>query len=660
MARLATSRYDFQNHIDGYSFRHNSFDIDVNPAVIIQGNSYITVGDTLNAISNDLIGGLTAGQGFISFDGYNTYHNQITTPDTPYDSSIPSINGVLNDILTNPNNPAHSRLYDGGIILIKAGTYKITSPINIPPGITIMGEGFGTKIINQTSPLAPMFVITPDIPRVVDHGVNPFSTFMFARETKFYNLLIADNFVEPKFLGDLSYKVPQNTSTNNPLISVQAGSHFTAECVKFVGKTSYTISTLNSVTAHAIKTDETDLITSGTIVNVKDCFFDGFSIPIFFGSLGGTNDYFSVFNNYIRYFGFLNSDLSLPQNNCCINSTVCNIEIQQNYLYGDEITAIPFLYLSSVTDGYVNIQAKSKINFSNNDLAIDKTNNTVPTPQLVVASSNVLMNSSDYLFVSENNLFNQYEIYFDNFSAPQITINDSNINIGNNISNVNLIGDVFLSTVSGNIIGSTNTNETLRFGFNIVDVSGGSNYTLNNSQYNSQMIELIGTITNNINVILPTVSGYSKLIKNNTTFSGNPYDITVKTLSGNGVLIPNGSSEWVFCDGTNIESGTFQQRETSIDSNTTFLYRCNEISSPLVNLGSFGSANLTNSDTPPNAPIFSCSGVYGNSIGFPNNGCAGFVSGSFGSLPILSTSVSISCWFSQMMIIQVIIDIFLE
>jgi hypothetical protein len=181
---LATNRYDFQDHIDGYAYRHNAEDIDVDPSVSIQGNSYITVSSALNAISS-VIGSQTAGQGFITIgDNLDTYHNAIATPNTPYDSSIPSINAVLNDLLTNTSNPDYPRIRDGGIIVIKSGTYIVDDTIDIPPGITIFGEGYGTKIINATTTPKPLFRIKRDTPRVADGGIDPNQKFMFAKETR--------------------------------------------------------------------------------------------------------------------------------------------------------------------------------------------------------------------------------------------------------------------------------------------------------------------------------------------------------------------------------------------------------------------------------------------------------------------------------------------
>lgn len=61
-ARLATSRFDFQKHIEGSEFRHNAYNIDTGPTatyptaapLIINGVQYYTVADALYALAGEL------------------------------------------------------------------------------------------------------------------------------------------------------------------------------------------------------------------------------------------------------------------------------------------------------------------------------------------------------------------------------------------------------------------------------------------------------------------------------------------------------------------------------------------------------------------------------------------------------------------------------
>jgi hypothetical protein len=63
VGRLATDRYDFQDHIEGTEFRHNAYSIDVNPPVVIASVPYIDVADALYALAAH--GGGGGGGGFV-------------------------------------------------------------------------------------------------------------------------------------------------------------------------------------------------------------------------------------------------------------------------------------------------------------------------------------------------------------------------------------------------------------------------------------------------------------------------------------------------------------------------------------------------------------------------------------------------------------------
>ena len=74
----------------------------------------------------------------------------------------------------------------------------------------------------------------------------------------------------------------------------------------------------------------------------------------------------------------------------------------------------------------------------------------------------------------------------------------------------------------------------------------GTNVTLTPSQYQKKIVLLTGTLTANVQVVFPSISG-SWLIINST--SGN-YTITAKTSTGNGLQLYQGASSIVFCDGS--------------------------------------------------------------------------------------------------------------
>src|ERR1019366_5485669 len=223
--RLVANVYDFEGHINGTAYRHTADEIDLLTPIVVNGQTYYTVSSVLLAIE-----GANAGGVFTIFpDGYDTYYasdaSVLTGPPNqnfPYDSTVPSIDGILNDIFSNTNNPLHHRLRDGGVIVIPAGTYKIQNTINVPTGICVIGENYGTKLINQTSSVSfpfgqPLFSIQADS-RIADNGAISGGSinkpFMFAKDNIFSNLVIADNFVEPKFVGDTSYFNTTNFATS--------------------------------------------------------------------------------------------------------------------------------------------------------------------------------------------------------------------------------------------------------------------------------------------------------------------------------------------------------------------------------------------------------------------------------------------------------------
>lgn len=79
---------------------------------------------------------------------------------------------------------------------------------------------------------------------------------------------------------------------------------------------------------------------------------------------------------------------------------------------------------------------------------------------------------------------------------------------------------------------------------------------------------LTGILTGNINYILPAASGRMILVNNSTTGS---FTVTVKTSGGTGVVVPQGTTTWVYINNaTNVASIPFPvMTEQSIASATT-------------------------------------------------------------------------------------------
>lgn len=411
IGRLATDRYDFQSHLEGKNpvgktgFRHTDDQVDVNPPINSLGLPS-NVHEALENIGIFIGNQLGKGEGFITIgDGYDTWAHADAISGIFFDPTVPSLDKILNPIFqsilnngigtgptVSPLSDQFVRIQRGGIVVIKAGTYIVTSPITVPPGIVIIGEGFGTKIINATSlvlsPLppfpklvpttAPVFIIAADGYRTINDTAVSGNLFMFSRKTVISNLVISDNFVENTILGDVFYKIPQNSSGDIPLIQQEQGSNFILDSVYLIGRVNFSSGEIVSrATTFAVQLDQSSPNSNGTFLKINNSFIDGFSIPIDFQSTGGSNDNLEITNNKIKSYGYLTGDNSNPQNNCIIRMNDNNAIVVNNYLYGNSNVVTSAVFINSVIGSAPNYQAESKVIISNNDITIDKSQNVI-------------------------------------------------------------------------------------------------------------------------------------------------------------------------------------------------------------------------------------------------------------------------------------------
>lgn len=89
---------------------------------------------------------------------------------------------------------------------------------------------------------------------------------------------------------------------------------------------------------------------------------------------------------------------------------------------------------------------------------------------------------------------------------------------------------------------------TVTFSQLVKSVAGGTDVTLTAAEAANQVQQYTGLLTGNINVIVPTnVAEY--FVFNNTTGA---FSLTVKTVAGSGVTVPQGNRNLLICDGTNV------------------------------------------------------------------------------------------------------------
>lgn len=90
------------------------------------------------------------------------------------------------------------------------------------------------------------------------------------------------------------------------------------------------------------------------------------------------------------------------------------------------------------------------------------------------------------------------------------------------------------------------------FDFISIDLTGQSSpYVLSGTELNRIAYRFVGTITGNMEVVVPsTVQQY--WVANETDLASDPYTITVKTSAGTGVALARNLRAILYCDGTNV------------------------------------------------------------------------------------------------------------
>lgn len=102
----------------------------------------------------------------------------------------------------------------------------------------------------------------------------------------------------------------------------------------------------------------------------------------------------------------------------------------------------------------------------------------------------------------------------------------------------------------------------LTSGFALITMTN-ANVTLTPAQYGRPTIILSGTLTANLNLFFPNISGQWVVI-NNCTGS---FSVTAKTSIGTGVQIDSGDNGFIFCDGINITSVRGKAGSSSLTQN---------------------------------------------------------------------------------------------
>ena len=368
--RLVVAKEDFNAHWQtGTAFRHVANQLDMSPQ--IPGVGGVTVQETLENLT-DII--TSAGSGFISIgqaDGYASGIYNVGTVETP--------------TFTDAFNAAQAddRLINGGIIMVMAGSYVITTSVTVNPGITVIGELGGTYLISETTEQS-MFIVssyTKDLNVGGDSGSGDLDIISGTNvdKIKFYNLIMFDNLNETT--------ASSSTMVTVPMISLQQGGNLECEQVSFFGKVNDGAIVNRSKTKCAIGTISG--VSAATSLQVKNCFFDGVRNGIIFTPQAGDLDYLSVTNCKGRFFGKESASYTADEDSF-IYASLCTANVSNNY----------------ITAGHAN--AKTLVNFTTTGgstlrlrvIVVGNIGNlTVSSPSLIDNDSGVTFNG----IVNSNN-----------------------------------------------------------------------------------------------------------------------------------------------------------------------------------------------------------------------------------------------------------------
>ncbi len=316
---LATHKQDSNAHNTGGDFRHDADHIDMNPPITTFPAS--NVQGTLELVAGFIS---STGSGFVSVgdigtDGYATGAYNVG------DAATPTFRSALLAAF------ADDRLQSGGIVFVLPGTYKLGTTVDIPAGISIMGEIAGT-VIDGDMTEQPMFkfLCGEDFPTIGgDSGSGSITASVGTPidESRLFNLTLIDNL--DGYAG--SSGLPNTTMQTVPMVQMETSSRVHIENVKFIGKVNNGPEATRAKTLCAIGT------TSGGVteshLTVKRCFFDGMQTAINFSPGNGDIDHLTIDQCKGRVFGE-EGTFTLSSLNCFASMSLCNLVATNNHIVG--------------------------------------------------------------------------------------------------------------------------------------------------------------------------------------------------------------------------------------------------------------------------------------------------------------------------------------
>lgn len=146
---------------------------------------------------------------------------------------------------------------------------------------------------------------------------------------------------------------------------------------------------------------------------------------------------------------------------------------------------------------------------------------------------------------------NNWFCYVRNSGSGNLTIARQGTNLVNGATSISLSpGDSAIFATDGSNFYTIGLGKQAIFAFDYtsVNIAGTGDYTLTGSELNRISYDFTGVLTGNRNVIVPaTVQQY--WVTNDTTGA---YTLTIKTSAGTGIVVAQGESTILYCNGTNV------------------------------------------------------------------------------------------------------------
>lgn len=343
---LATHKQDFLSHVYGNDYRHAYF-------VFVGGE-------------NDNV------DYRVGSDEYPTFND--------------AMSGALAD----------TRLSNGGIIIIKAGTYTITDTIEVPSKISLVGESTETILVGETDEL-PLFKILKSTKNVYIDESTILTFDGYVDACTFKDLVLTDN--SNQTIKSASHA--KATMTTVPMIQCEIESYFICKNVKFFGRLNYGPQLNRVKTLCAVGYTSTG--SSSTKLTLDQCFFDGMKIGVNFNPDNGNLDFLSVTNCKARVYGNEGQGQSTSEESF-INMSLCNHVITNNYVvHQTQINDIDsyLVNISTASGDLTNIKGiiNSNLGLPNSDGYILH-DDTFSTFESVISGNNWSNNQNNQWFIT--------------------------------------------------------------------------------------------------------------------------------------------------------------------------------------------------------------------------------------------------------------------